>query len=70
MQLLGSQNDMATIRLPDRHPNEAAIKKLVDDYNPSSATIAFWENLQPLFNDFDKTKTVKSFLVDSHGKYH
>ncbi len=54
---------------PDRISNEASIKKLVNEYNPSAATIKFWENLQPMFNDFEKTKTVKPVHVDSHGKY-
>jgi murein L,D-transpeptidase YafK len=39
-------------------------------FYPDPATVKFWENLRPIFEDFEATKTLKEVRVNRKGEYH
>lgn len=43
---------------------------LKQEYATSPDVVAFWENLQKAYSDFEKTKSVKTFRVNSKGLYY
>jgi murein L,D-transpeptidase YafK len=38
--------------------------------NPASPHLKFWENLKPIFNDFESTKTLRRVRVNDKGEYY
>jgi murein L,D-transpeptidase YafK len=49
--------------------DDAGMKKLQTQF-PSSPNLAFWNNLKPVFDDFEKNKTLKTVRVNSKGGYY
>jgi murein L,D-transpeptidase YafK len=46
------------------------MQKLKIEYAASPHLIKFWENLQPMFEDFEKTKKLRKAKVNKKGEYH
>lgn len=38
--------------------------------NPTSPHLEFWKNLKPVFEDFEKTKTLRKVKVNAKGEYY
>lgn len=45
------------------------LAKLRDKYASSPDIVAFWQNLKTVFDDFEKTRKIKSVKVNNTGKY-
>lgn len=46
------------------------LSKLKSSHRQSPQLTSFWENLAPMYQDFEKTKKVKTVKVDRAGKYY
>jgi murein L,D-transpeptidase YafK len=46
------------------------LNDLKEEYTPSSDLVKFWENLKMAFDDFEKTRTVRTYNVNSKGQYY
>ncbi len=54
---------------PDRL-DEGVIEKLEHEYSPPKATLGFWKNLQPVYEDFKSSQKVKQVKVNMSGGYY
>jgi murein L,D-transpeptidase YafK len=54
---------------PSRLDNQAW-ESLKKEYNQSPQTIQFWENLKPIYQDFEDRKTLRTVKVRSSGAYY
>jgi murein L,D-transpeptidase YafK len=49
---------------------DGAIDQLSRGAHYSSQVIAFWKNLQPIYQDFERSKVLKNVTVNSKGEYN
>lgn len=48
---------------------EGITAKLIMEYNADTKTSAFWKNLEPIFQDFEKSRQLKAVRVNASGLY-
>jgi murein L,D-transpeptidase YafK len=49
--------------------DETAMTSLRSEFLSQPDLIAFWENLEPIYTDFEKTRVLKPVSVDAKGRY-
>lgn len=65
----GGQKKIPVHIFPSRM-DEAGMQSLKNTYGTDRILIGFWENLQPIYKDFDATKKLKAVKVNNQGKYY
>jgi murein L,D-transpeptidase YafK len=50
--------------------NEAGMRYLKQNFNSSPQLIKFWENLNPVYLDFERNKNLKAVKVNERGEYY
>jgi murein L,D-transpeptidase YafK len=48
----------------------ASMNDLAQEFKSTPATISFWKNLQPIYQDFENTHIIKAVHVNSNGQYN
>lgn len=46
------------------------VDQLINEQKADAATSAFWKNLEPVYQDFEKSKRLKPVKVKSNGEYY
>lgn len=46
------------------------VEKLIREYAPNNQVKTFWKNLEPVYQDFESTKKLRSVKVNSRGEYY
>lgn len=49
---------------------EGIVQQLVEEEKADAKTSAFWKNLEPVYQDFEKSKRLKPVKVKSNGEYY
>ncbi|MBL7857160.1 MAG: L,D-transpeptidase family protein [Cyclobacteriaceae bacterium] len=49
--------------------NGAELSSLKKEFNATPSLIKFWENLEPIYQDFEKTKKLRSVKTTAQGTY-
>ncbi len=63
----GQQN--IPIHIYPSHLDEKGFSALTEEH-PGSPHLKFWQNLQPIFEDFENTKKLRPVKVNSKGEYY
>lgn len=58
------------IHIYPRRLNDDGMRNLRSAYATQPNLIAFWENLKPIYDDFEKTKSLRTVRVNSKGEYY
>lgn len=50
--------------------NPGVVEELINEQKADATTSAFWKNLEPVYQDFEKSKMLKPVRVNSKGEYY
>lgn len=65
----GGQNKIPVHIFPSRLET-GSVESLVKEQKADANTSAFWKNLEPVYQDFEKSKRLKAVKVKTNGEYY